>query len=161
MGAIVPLGETGPAPVVALFTAGGSRSVRGYGASRLSPMALEDGVWVPIGGNGLLDGTLELRTELDGGLGADLFLDAGNVSSASGRPTAWQAALDPTQLQLSVGVGLRYRTLFGPLRADVGLRLPTDWRSGVSFGDRFPAVPGTSGHREPIAAVHLTLGEAF
>jgi len=155
--------ETGPAPVVALFTSGGAQNMRGYSGGRLSPMIDQDGKgnWVPTGGNGLLDGTLELRFPLRGDLGGALFLDGGNVSGASGAPGEYRSALDPTKLQLASGVGIRYRTPFGPLRADVAMRLPDNWRAGVPFDHRFPVVPGDSGHREPYAALHVTLGEAF
>jgi len=85
----------------------------------------------------------------------------GNVSEASGKQSEWQAVLDPTALQPTAGLGLRYRTPFGPVRLDAGARLPTDFRAGIPFADRFPAVPGSSGHREPLVALHLTLGEAY
>ena len=89
-----------------------------------------------------------------------MFLDAGNVSLFSGRPTAYQSALDPTQLQWAAGTGLRYKTPFGPLRLDVAARLPSDLGPNVPFSERFPTVPGAD-HREPIVAVHLSIGEAF
>lgn len=161
LGALVPIGETGPAPVVALFTGGGAMAMRGYGADRLSPMTYLDGSWLPTGGNGLLEGNLELRQDLGGDLGGVLFLDGGNVSGASGSPGAWRTVLDVTSLQLAAGVGVRYRTPFGPVRFDVAGRLPTDWSAGVPFSHRFPTVPGSSGHREPIVTLNLTLGEAF
>lgn len=161
LGALVPLHEAGPAPVVALFTSGGPTSMRGYSSGRFGPMAFQDGAWIPTGGNGLVEGMLELREDLGRDLGAVLFLDAGNVSAASGVPSAWRSVLDPSLLQAALGLGLRYRTPFGPLRLDLAARVPTDWRRGVSFGQRFPPVPGGSGHREPIAALHLSLGEAF
>ena len=161
VGGLVPLNETGPASTVALFTSGGSTSVRGYGYQRLSPMQLQDGNWVPTGGNGVVEGSLELRQKLGGAAGGVLFVDAGNVSTASGDPREWLSALDPGALQFTAGLGLRYRTPFGPVRLDAGLRLPTNFGSGVPFSDRFPAVPGSSGHHEPLLAVHLTLGEAY
>lgn len=161
VGGLVPLNETGPASTVALFTSGGSTSVRGYGYQRLSPMQLQDGNWVPTGGNGVVEGSLELRQKLGGAAGGVLFVDAGNVSTASGDPREWLTALDPGALQFTAGLGLRYRTPFGPVRLDAGLRLPTNFGSGVPFSDRFPAVPGSSGHHEPLLAVHLTLGEAY
>jgi translocation and assembly module TamA len=161
LGAIVPINETGPAPIVALFTAGGAGSMRGYGAERLSPMALQEGDWVPTGGNGLLEASIELRQPLGGALVGAIFLDAGNVSTASGSPSQWREVLDLSKLQLALGVGVRYRTPVGPLRADLGVRLPNDLSKGVPFQERFPAVPGTSGHREPIAVFHIALGEAF
>lgn len=160
-GALLPIGETGRAPVVALFTAGGPLSMRGYGAQRLSPMSYQDGRWVPTGGNGLLEGSLELRQALTPALTGALFLDAGNVSEASAVPSTYRSVLDPSLLQLAVGLGIRYRTPFGPLRVDVAGRLPTDWRPGVALPHRFPTVPGEALHREPIAALHVSLGEAF
>jgi translocation and assembly module TamA len=161
LGALVPIDESGPAPVVALFMGGGAGSMRGYGAERLSPMIEDDGIWVPTGGNGLVEGSLELRRSFGGSLVGAVFLDAGNVSEASGSPSEYSSVLDLSRLQLALGVGVRYRTPVGPFRADLATRLPTDFSSGVPFADRFPTVPGDSGHREPIVAVHVTLGEAF
>jgi len=160
-GALVPFGETGPAPVVALFTAGGAGSMRGYGAERLSPMADQGGTWVPTGGNGVLEGSVEVRQPLGGSLIGALFFDFGNVSDASGNPAEYRSVLSLSLLQPAIGVGVRYRTPVGPFRADLGCRVPTDWRPGVSFSDRFPPVPGDSGHREPIAVLHIALGEAY
>jgi translocation and assembly module TamA len=159
IGALVPVGEVDEPPVVARLFAGGPLSMRGYYTRRLAKMVREEGEWVPVGGNGVADANVELRFDLTGNLGAAVFLDAGNVSDASTVPSAWQTALDPTLVQYAAGVGLRYRTPFGPVRFDVGVRLPTD-------GGEFPAVPFTTWpdgtpHREPIVAVHLSLGEAF
>ncbi len=161
LGALIPIAETGAAPLQALFTSGGPLQMRGYATQRLSPMALQDDLWVATGGNGVLDAGLELRTSYTGNLGGAFFLDAGNVSDASSNPAQYQQVLDLTKLQLAVGTGLRYLTPFGPLRVDVALRVPTVWSAGVPFNERFPPVPGDSGHREPIAALHLSLGEAF
>jgi len=163
-GALIPLGEEGEPPIVARFMAGGPLSMRGYYTNRLSKMVRQRGDWVPVGGNGLADGSLELRFNLTGTVGAALFLDGGAVSDASARPTAYQTALDPTRLQWAAGVGFRYRTVFGPLRLDVAARLPETLQGATS--ERFPAVPYTfwedrTPHREPIVAVHIALGEAF
>jgi translocation and assembly module TamA len=169
VGALVPVNETGAPPIVARFTGGGPQSMRGYYTGRLSPMRLEAGDWIAVGGNGLADGTVELRFDIAGSLGGALFLDAGNVSLPSGSPTAYRTVLDPTELQWATGFGLRYRTPFGPVRFDVGVQVPTNLSSGVEFDDRFPAVPAIvnpgpgipSAHREPWIAFHLSLGEAF
>ncbi len=160
IGALVPVGETGEPPLIARFTAGGPLSMRGYYTRRLSKMVLRGGEWVPVGGNGLADGSIELRFDIAGALGGALFLDGGSVADASSVPSAWQTALDPTRLQWAAGVGLRYETPFGPFRLDVASRLPTG-RGGV-----FPPVPYTfwpdgTPHSEPIVAVHIALGEAF
>jgi len=160
-GAIVPIAENDAPPVVALLFSGGANAMRGYGWQRLSPMQQEANRWVATGGNGLVDGSLELRQHLAGSFGGVLFLDAGSVSQASSEPGQWRDVLDPSRLQFAAGLGLRYATPFGPLRVDVGVRVPTDWSAGVPFDQRFPTVPGGADHREPIAAVHVSLGEAF
>ena len=161
LGAIVPAGEKGPAPLVALFTGGGSNSMRGYGGDRLSPMVNQEGNWVPTGGNGLFDGSVEVRRTISGNLIGAVFLDWGNVSVASAIPSQWKDVLDLSTLQGAFGLGVRYRTAVGPFRADLGMRLPNDLSKGVPFEERFPPVPGNSGHREPIAVLHVALGEAF
>jgi translocation and assembly module TamA len=164
IGALVPVEEEGEPPLVARFTAGGPLSMRGYYTRRLSKMVRQRGDWVAVGGNGLADATVELRLDLPGNLGAALFLDAGNAADSSAVPSTWQTALDPTLLQFAAGFGLRYHTPFGPIRLDVAARLPE--RLPLNEADSFPAVPFTTWddgkpHREPILAVHLSLGEAF
>ncbi len=164
VGALVPVHEQGDPPIVARFTAGGPLSMRGYYTRRLAKMVRQRNDWVPVGGNGLADGTVELRFDVTGNVGAALFLDAGNVSDASAVPSTWQTALDPTLLQWAAGLGLRYRTPFGPLRLDVAARLPE--RLGTLSSASFPSVPYTTWpdgtpHREPIVAIHFSLGEAF
>lgn len=169
VGGLVPLKESGPASIVALFTSGGSNTIRGYGNQRLSPMVRQDDHWVPTGGNGIFEASLEVRQQLGKALGLVVFIDVGNVTGASGSPDEWRKVFTPSALQPTAGVGLRYRTPFGPVRFDTGVRLPTNFSPGVSFSDRFPAVPcgvtggvpSCSGHREPIIALHLSLGEAY
>lgn len=160
LGALVPVSEPGAPPIVARFMAGGPLSMRGYYNRRLARMERQGNEWVPVGGNGLVDGSAELRFALTGALGAAVFLDVGAVSDADGAPTTWQKFSVP---QWAGGLGLRYRTPFGPLRLDVAARLPERWSSARAA---FPAVPFTewpdgAPHREPIVAVHFSLGEAF
>ncbi len=166
IGALIPINEADPPPIVSRFYAGGPLSMRGYYTDRRSPMIIQDNAWVPVGATGAADGSLELRFDLAGAWGGALFLDAGGVSYYSSKPTEYQKALDPTQLQWASGLGIRYRTPFGPLRVDLGVRLPTDWSAGVPFNERFPPVPFTeypdkTPHREPIVAVQIALGEAY
>jgi translocation and assembly module TamA len=167
VGALVPLSEPDEPPIVARFYAGGPLSMRGYYTRRLSPMVLDDDEWVPVGGNGLVDGAVELRYAVSGNWSAAVFLDAGNVAPPDHAARAWREALKPSDIQLASGLGLRYGTPFGPIGVDVGVRLPTDLSPGVPFDKRFPPVPpnptapGQRDHREPIAAVHISIGEAF
>ncbi|MFT3913665.1 MAG: BamA/TamA family outer membrane protein [Anaeromyxobacteraceae bacterium] len=147
-GALVPVNENGNPPIVARFFAGGPSSNRGFTTRGLSPM--ENGV--PIGGNGLLEGSLELRQGLLGALSGVLFTDVGRVLGSGGAPSAYQEVLDVSRLELAVGGGLRYATPFGPVRLDVGLRPRrfTEVHGFRSlFGGQFPG------------AVHISIGEAF
>jgi translocation and assembly module TamA len=150
VGALVPLNEAGEPPVVARFEAGGTHSMRGYQTGRLASMVYVDGDWVPVGGNGLVDGSLELRFGISGNLGAALSVDAGNTSPPSALPTAWQEALDPTLLQWAAGVALRYKTVFGPVRLDVGVRVPSNWGPGIRWPNRFAPVPSVENAGDEI-----------
>lgn len=163
VGALAPIAESGAPPLVARFTAGGPLSMRGYYNRRFAKMDRQGSEWIPVGGNGVADGSAELRFGITGNLGAAIFLDAGAISDASALPSEWESALDLGAVQLAAGLGLRYRTPFGPLRLDAAARLPDRWSTDPSA---FPAVPFTrwpdgAFHREPIVAVHLSLGEAF
>jgi translocation and assembly module TamA len=170
LGALVPVAEASPPPIVARFTAGGPLSMRGYYVGRLSPMQLQGSDYVPVGGNGLVDGSVELRVDATRQLGMALFLDAGNVSKPDANGLGWLAAADPTLLQYAAGMGLRYRTPVGPLRLDVAVRLPNPLSPSLAtpglpvLSDACAASAWTASgcvHHEPLAAVHLTLGEAF
>ncbi|WP_242346961.1 BamA/TamA family outer membrane protein [Anaeromyxobacter terrae] len=165
VGGLVPLAEPGEPPIVARFYAGGPASMRGYYTRRMSPMVYDGQDWLPVGGNGLVDGSLELRYAISGSWGGTVFVDGANVASPSARRNEWRTVLDPRDVQLAAGTGLRYATPIGPIGVDVGVRLPTDLSPGVNFNHRFPAVPANPGapseHREPIVAVHITIGEAF
>jgi outer membrane protein insertion porin family/translocation and assembly module TamA len=103
---------------------------------------------VPIGGFSLWEASLEVRFEITGPLGAALFCDMGDVAAAPG-------TLRFDHLHLSCGIGVRYDTPVGPIRLDVGYRIP--WlqvlgrnNEGEVFGadrteglppDLFPGVP--------------------
>jgi len=150
-------------PLLSRFIGGGPGQMRGYSTRRLSPLVpLSAGGYAPVGGTGLIDGSLELRFPLAGALGGVAFLDGGNTELRA--RDIWK--LD--RLQWAAGLGIRYHSLFGPVRADVGLRLPR------RFGGNWPMpqVPlvrleGTSivdtgdTKAEPAVAIHLTIGEAF
>jgi translocation and assembly module TamA len=151
-------------PIVARFTSGGPLFMRGYYTRRLSPVAVRGADVAPVGGDRLIDGSFELRAPLAGNFGGALFLDFGNVSFASLDPLGLE------RLQYAAGAGIRYMTLFGPIRLDVATRLPTSLRKwdqpGVpvveadAAGNVVPA-PGAPRHHEPFVSIHLSLGEAF
>ncbi|HYQ16220.1 MAG TPA: BamA/TamA family outer membrane protein, partial [Polyangiaceae bacterium] len=71
---------------------------------------------LPLGGFTLWELSLELRVPLSGGLSGTLFTDAADVS-----PRRLSFRWRP---HLSSGFGLRYDTPVGPIRFDLGFRLP-------------------------------------
>lgn len=94
------------------FYAGGGGSVRGYDYQSIGP---RDERGKPAGGASLVEASLELRQRVYGNFGGVVFVDAGSVGTTS--------APDFSTLRVGVGVGLRYYTAIGPIRADVALPL--------------------------------------
>ncbi|TAJ13141.1 outer membrane protein assembly factor BamA [Marinilabiliaceae bacterium JC017] len=95
-------------PVDERFFSGGSRSVRGWARQELGP---EDSEGHPIGGNSLLEGSLEARIGLTKYLTGVVFMDAGNVWSDS-----YSYRLD--DLHYAAGAGIRFKTPIGPVGID-------------------------------------------
>ncbi|MBA3055526.1 MAG: BamA/TamA family outer membrane protein [Sphingomonadales bacterium] len=102
------------------FYAGGGGSVRGFGYQAIGP---RDSAGDPSGGRSLVEFSLEARVDtglLGGAVQLVPFIDAGTVSE-SATPT-----LDG--MRYGAGLGLRYKTDFGPLRLDIGT--PLNRRAG-------------------------------
>ena len=114
-GVIQPFGGTGTfdVPIFKRFFAGGSTSMRGFPFQKLGPL---DDNNDPLGGNTLLVGSFEVRYPLYGDFGGVTFFDYGNVYSRE-----WDYNLG--DLKYAPGVGLRYDTIIGPIRLDVGYAL--------------------------------------
>jgi len=114
------------------FFAGGINSTRGYGRYKVGPLTQGGD---PIGGRSLLEWNLEFRTPLYGGLGGVVFFDAGEVRIP---PFSYNTA----DLQFGVGFGLRYQTIVGPIRVDLGFPLErprgeAGWQVHFSIGQAF------------------------
>jgi outer membrane protein insertion porin family/translocation and assembly module TamA len=125
-------GQSRDLPLFRRFFAGGITSTRGYDRHLVGPLDAFDS---PIGGRSLLDASLELRTPVYKQIGAVVFFDVGEVRR---RPFSY--TLD--DLQYGTGVGVRYHTIVGPLRLDVG----------------FPLEPPPG---QPSWKVHFAIGQAF
>jgi translocation and assembly module TamA len=158
VGALVPLGEEEPPPIVARFFSGGASAMRGFYARQLSPGGLDEGEFVPLGGNGIVETQLELRYDLTASLAAVAFGDAASVSLPSPEPDAWEDAVRSggAPVRYAAGLGFRYRTPVGPIRLDAA------WRFGWNAP---PPVAGQplllSADEDGGLAVHITIGEAF
>jgi translocation and assembly module TamA len=116
------------------FYSGGGGSVRGYGYQQLGP---KDMVGDPEGGRGLAEVALEARIrvkQFGGNFGIVPFIDGGSLS---------QKALPGSgKWRFAAGTGLRYYSLFGPIRIDVGVPLNRQKGDGpfavtVSLGQAF------------------------
>mgnify|MGYP000229642828 CR=1 FL=1 len=92
-------------PASERFFAGGDSSVRGYAYESLGP---EDDEGRVIGGEFLLTGSVEYEQIIWRGMGAAVFVDAGNAADA-GIPEPVYGA----------GIGFRYRSPVGVIRIDV------------------------------------------
>ena len=120
------------APPDRLFFAGGGGSVRGYEFQAISP---RDAVTnLPIGGRSLVEMSAEVRYRATDTLGYVAFLDAGAAGSNVEPPI--------DSMKLGAGVGLRYYTAFGPLRADIAVPLnkdtgDADFQVYISIGQAF------------------------
>jgi translocation and assembly module TamA len=115
-----------------LFLAGGGGSVRGYGFKNIGT-TLANGEMV--GGQSLVEGSVELRQRIGRDFGAVIFADAGVVGEESF--TEFNE-----NVKASVGVGGRYYTSLGPIRVDVAV--PLNPQSG-----------------DPAFGVYAGIGHAF
>ena len=149
-------GDTG-SPTTRRFYLGGQDSHRGFNYNRLSSQivsGLPGTPSLPIGGDQMFLTQVELRIHAVRLLGYWMqiaaFVDAGDVAAPTGSP---KDRLDLSRLHYAVGGGLRYQTIIGTLRADVGVRL----NRLRPFEDDGTANPDP-GHR---VAIHLSIGEPF
>lgn len=104
------------------FYAGGGASIRGYGYNLVGP---RNALGEPKGGRSLYEFSIEARVNthfFGGALQLVPFLDAGGVEAGTvPKFNDWR---------YGAGLGIRYRTGFGPIRIDVGT--PLNPRAGDS-----------------------------
>jgi outer membrane translocation and assembly module TamA len=105
----------------------------------------------PTGGFTLWEASAEVRISVDGPLSVATFCDASDVSPHT-------ADFRLTHPHLSCGGGVRYDTPAGPIRLDVGYRVPgLQVIGGLTPDEKAPTTfPGGI----PIA-VHVGIGEAY
>lgn len=162
-GAVIPLppvGMPGDAPTIPIelprpllpiserFFAGGDTTVRGFAFDRLGipagqPGATIDADGFPQGGNAVIILNGEIRVPVTRDIGVVGFLDAGNVYDRASN-------LDLGRIRGGVGFGVRYRSPVGPIRVDLGFKL-----------DRMGLASAPDIQREPLTALHISIGQAF
>jgi outer membrane protein insertion porin family len=139
--------DTRSLPVYERFYTGGAYSVRGFPERSLGPRNARG---VSLGGVASLVGNAELRVDIpDSDFSLGFFADTGMV---------WDdiSEMDPSDLAVGVGAGVRYVTPIGPVRLDVG----------------FVVAPGTGAVISPYAPedytdtsdnweLHLAIGHIF
>lgn len=149
------------------FFSGGPSSNRGYPLRGVSPYAdigdltpeqqavraateCEGDCRTPTGGFSLWEASVEVRVDITGPLSAATFCDASDVSGK-------RFDIRLSHLHLSCGLGARYQTPVGPIRLDIGYRIPgAQVIGGLTPDERRP--PDFLGI--PLA-VALGVGEAF
>jgi len=139
-------------PLVERYYAGGAASNRGFAERQLSPhaTAVVNGTTdsVVIGGAGLIDTSLEIRTPIGHWIGLPwsgaVFVDGGDVTDTA-------SELSLRDLYWAVGSGVRAVVGPIPVRVDLGYRInrtvPTDPLPAPTAWDRLE--------------LHLGIGEAF
>ncbi len=100
-------------PTTEQFYVGGSNSVRGYGYQLAGAIDTQK---KPIGGKSFIELSGELRFKMSENIGLVSFIDGG-FAYADKIPDTDQ------RLLYGLGIGLRYFTNFGPLRADIAFPL--------------------------------------
>jgi outer membrane protein assembly factor BamA len=111
-------------PLTQRFYSGGSGSVRGWRARSLGTMpdTLRN-----LGGNAMLEGTIEARWNLLNGAGSLWFLDLEKISLVFFYDfgNLWTAPqkMRLSEIAMAFGFGLRYNTIAGPIRIDFGMKL--------------------------------------
>jgi hypothetical protein len=188
---VYQLDQLGP-PALQL-TGGGASSNRGYLPGLLGDAEQIDVVYPrsaeevangapshtrPVrisGGTRMWEASLELRIPITPNLGVVLFGDAGDVDRDRLGVDDGPARFRFDYPQLAFGLGIRYRTIVGPIRFDVAVRpdqlqvlgspntLPPD--CGPTLGQGCRPVPYVDlfnmGLLRFPGAFHLTIGEAF
>ena len=119
-----------------LFFAGGGGSVRGYAYQSIGVESVDAaGDDIVTGGKGLFEASGEVRYRINDSFGAVGFVDSGFVSANSGLG-------GESDFRTGVGLGVRYYTGIGILRAD--LATPVDPRDDDSY-----------------VALYIGIGQAF
>jgi outer membrane protein insertion porin family/translocation and assembly module TamA len=142
------LREIGPHGVVPFYNPGQTNAEIATSCALDSPTFSDASCDLPLGGLTQWEASLELRYPISGPLLGAVFADAADVS-----PERVDFRLN--RPHLSVGLGVRYDTPVGPIRLDIGYRLP-----GLQAGDAPDEGVPVETFGLPIA-LSFGIGEAF
>jgi len=129
-GIILPYGDNTTVPIPERFFLGGPNTVRSYQLDGLGPRDTDGD---PLGGLATLLFNAEIQWPVYNNIYVAAFSDAGNI---------WSTARDiqPTDLQVAIGPGLRLYTPLGAIRIDYGYNLNRqqgdpvgNWQIGFGF----------------------------
>lgn len=113
--------ELYPIPLNRRFFAGGSNSIRGWFARGLGNVVNPE-----LGGNVIIEGTLESRIRMAKDKGSLGFLDANKIWLVffADFGNIWNTVTEIhlRDVAIAAGIGLRYDLFFGPIRIDFGLK---------------------------------------
>jgi outer membrane protein assembly factor BamA len=155
------------------FYSGGPQSNRGYPFQRIGPQGpigflvptgvdcnvtpLPSSCILPLGGFSLWEASLELRWRFANPWGAVFFVDASDVNPGI-------ASFTFTTPHISVGPGLRYMSPIGPIRVDLGFRVP-GLQKLTSTAESPPDISETEPYKsetwDQAFALQVLIGEAF
>jgi len=146
-----------PIPINRRFFAGGSGSVRGWRTRELGAVDRPQ-----FGGNAILESTLETRINIlkgvqdwwvfkPSGVWTVFFFDIGNIWGKPGN-----VRFD--QLAVASGFGIRYDTIFGPVRVDFGFRV---YDPGEKEGRRWFSSKRFWSETFSTGVLHFGIGHAF
>lgn len=111
--AFAPAGDVDVVAANRRLYSGGGGSVRGYRERFIGPL---DADGDPVGGLSAVEAGAEIRSRVTGDFGVAAFVEAGSVS------TSVYPDLD-NGVRVAAGLGFRYYSPIGPVRADVGVPL--------------------------------------
>ena len=104
--------DFGELPASLRFFAGGDSSIRGYDYQSLGPEGSDGDV---VGGEGLLVGSLETDYLFKPNWALATFIDGGNAFETN-----------DIQIKQSVGIGVRWLSVIGPIKLDVAFPIDDD-----------------------------------
>jgi outer membrane protein insertion porin family len=114
LGMVSAYGSTDNVPIFERYFAGGARTIRGYDERSVGP--IDSGNGDPVGGEGIMLGSIEYTIPLIDVIKFATFFDTGTVSAKYGD-------IFSEDLYAGTGIGFRVKTPIGPMNLAYGIPL--------------------------------------